>query len=53
LREILGSLAADACCRELVAQSVAQGGTDNLTAVIVDCTAAAADETPATNGGGS
>jgi len=53
LREILGSLAADACCRELVARSIAQGGTDNLTAVIVDCTAVAADETPVTDGGGT
>jgi type VI secretion system protein ImpM len=29
------------CCGELIAQSIAGGGTDNLTAVVVDCHAAA------------
>jgi serine/threonine protein phosphatase PrpC len=33
-------------CADLIAQSVAQGSTDNLTAVIVDCAAPVAFETP-------
>jgi len=37
LREIMGAHAAEDCCRELIAQSIANGGTDNLTAVVVDC----------------
>jgi type VI secretion system protein ImpM len=43
LGEILQTLAPLACCGELIAQSIAGGGTDNLTAVVVDCAAAAAD----------
>jgi type VI secretion system protein ImpM len=39
LRELLQTLAPAPCCKQLIAQSIAQGGTDNLTAVIVDCTA--------------
>jgi len=27
------------CCRELVAKAIAQGGTDNVTVVVVDCAA--------------
>lgn len=37
LRDIMSSHAPADCCRELVAQAIAQGGTDNLTAVIIDC----------------
>jgi type VI secretion system protein ImpM len=44
LKQLLQTLEAAACCRELIAQSVAQGGTDNMTAVIVDCTAIPGDE---------
>jgi type VI secretion system protein ImpM len=44
MRQLLQTLAPAACCSQLIAQSIAQGGTDNLTAVIVDCTAAAAEE---------
>jgi type VI secretion system protein ImpM len=44
LRQLLQTLEAAACCRELIAHSVAQGGTDNMTSVIVDCTSAAGDE---------
>jgi type VI secretion system protein ImpM len=44
LRQLLQSLEAAACCRELIAHSVAQGGTDNMTSVIVDCTALAGGE---------
>jgi serine/threonine protein phosphatase PrpC len=40
MRELLQTLDAAACCSQLIAQSIAQGGTDNLTAVIVDCAAA-------------
>jgi type VI secretion system protein ImpM len=41
LGQILQTQAPVACCAELVAHSIAGGGTDNLTAVIVDCAAAA------------
>jgi type VI secretion system protein ImpM len=44
LRQLLQTLEAAACCRELIAHSVAQGGTDNMTSVIVDCTAHAGDD---------
>jgi type VI secretion system protein ImpM len=44
LSAIMSAHAADDCCHELIAQSIAQGGTDNLTAVIVDCIASDADE---------
>jgi serine/threonine protein phosphatase PrpC len=40
MRQLLQTLHAAACCSQLIAQSIAQGGTDNLTAVIVDCAAA-------------
>jgi serine/threonine protein phosphatase PrpC len=44
MRQLLQTLDAAACCSQLIAQSIAQGGTDNLTAVIVDCAAAPAPE---------
>ena len=44
MRELLQTLDAAACCSQLIAQSIAQGGTDNLTAVIVDCAAAPISE---------
>jgi type VI secretion system protein ImpM len=51
LRELLQTLGAAACCAQLIAQSIAQGGTDNMTAVIVDCTAPAAEHAaPVTDG---
>jgi type VI secretion system protein ImpM len=34
--------APQSCCTELIAQSIAQGTTDNVTAVVVDCAAPAA-----------
>jgi type VI secretion system protein ImpM len=37
LRQLLQTLAPAACCAQLIAQSISQGGTDNLTAVVVDC----------------
>jgi len=37
LGRILQSGAAGDCCAQLIGQSIAQGGTDNLTALIVDC----------------
>jgi type VI secretion system protein ImpM len=40
LGQILQTQAPLPCCAELIAQSIAGGGTDNLTAVIVDCAAA-------------
>lgn len=40
MRQLLQTLDPAACCAQLIAQSIAQGGTDNLTAVIVDCAAA-------------
>ena len=39
LGQILKDPAPTACCADLVSQSIAAGGTDNLTAVIVDCSA--------------
>jgi type VI secretion system protein ImpM len=44
MRQLLQTLDAAACCSQLVAQSIAQGGTDNLTAVIVDCVAIVAEQ---------
>jgi type VI secretion system protein ImpM len=44
MRQLLQTLDAAACCSQLIAQSIAQGGTDNLTAVIVDCAAAPVPE---------
>ena len=41
--EVLGELVQTAqlaaCCQALVAQSIAQGGTDNMTAIVVQCSA--------------
>jgi type VI secretion system protein ImpM len=37
LTQILQSFAPQPCCAQLVAQSIAAGGTDNLTAVVIDC----------------
>jgi type VI secretion system protein ImpM len=41
LGQILSTGTPGTCCAELVAQSIAQGGTDNLTAIVVDCAAPA------------
>jgi serine/threonine protein phosphatase PrpC len=46
-------LDAATCCSQLVAQSIAQGGTDNLTAVIVDCAAAGVAELAAPSARGA
>jgi type VI secretion system protein ImpM len=43
LTEILHTEVRERCCAELISRSVAQGGTDNLTALIVDATG---EETP-------
>jgi serine/threonine protein phosphatase PrpC len=43
MRQLLQTLNASECCAQLIAQSIAQGGTDNLTAVIVDCTRTGAE----------
>jgi serine/threonine protein phosphatase PrpC len=51
LQGILAAHGADDCCRELVAQSIARGGTDNLTAVVVDCIAGESD--PVASAGGA
>jgi type VI secretion system protein ImpM len=51
LRRLLQTHEAAECCRELIAQSVAQGGTDNMTAVVVDCTAPTGDESIALTDG--
>jgi type VI secretion system ImpM family protein len=39
LRRLLQTLDPAACCSELIAQSILQGGSDNMTAVVIDCTA--------------
>lgn len=40
LAELLKGREAAACCKDLVSQAIARGGTDNVTALIVDCGAA-------------
>jgi type VI secretion system protein ImpM len=37
LRQLLQTLAPTECCSQLISRSIEQGGTDNLTAVVVDC----------------
>ncbi|HMK85278.1 MAG TPA: type VI secretion system-associated protein TagF [Steroidobacteraceae bacterium] len=49
LRELLATLEPAACCSELIAQSIVRGGTDNMTAVVVDCGASSGPQAP---GGG-
>ena len=39
LRQLVDTLEPEQCCAALIAQSIAQGGTDNMTAVVVDCSA--------------
>ena len=39
LRQLLQTLEPVECCSQLIAKSIAQGGTDNMTAVVVDCMA--------------
>jgi type VI secretion system protein ImpM len=45
LTQALQSGSLESCCAELVSRSIAEGGTDNLTAVIVDCAPASEDDT--------
>jgi type VI secretion system protein ImpM len=44
MRQLLQTLSASECCAQLIAKSIAQGGTDNATAIVVDCAAAVVDE---------
>jgi type VI secretion system protein ImpM len=37
LARALQSAAPEPCCAQLIAQSIAQGATDNVTAVVIDC----------------
>lgn len=50
LRQLLQTLEPAACCSQLIAQSVAQGGTDNMTAIIVDCATPGTDRLAGQNG---
>ena len=43
LGELLQTGSPAACCAELIARSIAAGGKDNLTAVVIDCTPRALD----------
>jgi type VI secretion system protein ImpM len=44
LRQLLQTLEPAQCCSQLIAKSIAQGGTDNMTAVVVDCMAPESDQ---------
>jgi len=37
LRQLLLTLEPAACCAALLTESIAKGGTDNMTAVVVEC----------------
>jgi type VI secretion system protein ImpM len=44
MRQLLQTQSASECCAQLISKSIAQGGTDNATAIVVDCAAADLEE---------